>query len=359
LLTINFFKFGLDHPAVNAWFRGMYFSFFKALEEDGCCVTYTDVKPNSKADVLIVPMGGGQDQASARAMQEFGGPVVLYVGAADYWFRRGFLERWRDRILFIYGMDCSEFSEKTFAELGFTYYHIPFASNPDVMRPLGLPKLYDVAFVGNAGSGSGRHRYMAPLLRAMNDHKVLLVGPGWERYGFPSQSIAWGEMLNIIYNLAHICINILNDEQQKGFDKRLDANNRLFDLAMAGCFQISNATQLVRCYFDESEVLAVDPPEEWVSTILYYLKHPLEAEPYRQAARKRALEEHTWKQRAEQFSLAIRENLSVWQPSRPRITGWNRAIQLRDTILPPYGLREGVDKLKRKMGRFIKGVWKY
>ena len=212
-LTIDFFLLGLNHPAVNAWFRGMYESFFQALEALGCRVTYSDVHPNKDADVLVVPIGGGQDRSSAQAMQAFGGPVILYVDAATEWFRKGFLERWRDRILFAYGCDASEFSPRMYAQLGISYYHLPFASNPAVMRPLGLPKLYDVVFVGNAGSGTGRHSYAESLMQAAHSRKVLFIGPGWERYGFPSQCIAWGELLNVVYNLAHICVNICNDEQ--------------------------------------------------------------------------------------------------------------------------------------------------
>lgn len=349
--TIDFFLLGLDHPSVNAWFSGVYQSFFTALEEQGWRVTYSDAKPNRSANLLVVPLGGGQDQSSARAMQDFSGPVILYIGAALYWFRKGFLERWRDEILFTYGFDVSTFSPKAFSELNIPYYHFPFGSNPTVMRPLNLPKLYDVIFVGNAGSGFGRHKYAQALMKAAGKRKILFIGPGWERYGFPSQSIAWGDFLNIIYNLAHICVNICNDQQKLGADSRLDANNRLFDLAMAGCFQVSNAPQVVRCYFDAAEVVAVDPPDEWVSAIMYFLDHPSEMEPFRIAARKRALEEHTWQHRAKMFLEMIESHLPTWRECRPATSHWKKMIRMRDVTLPPYGLREGMAKLKRRILR--------
>jgi hypothetical protein len=356
-LTIDFFILGLNHPAVDAWFRGMYNSFFEALEECGCHVTYSNAKPNENADVLVVPMGGGQDKSSAQAMQTFGGPVILYVGAADEWFRRGFLERWRDRILFTYGLDASEFSPRMYAQLDISYYHLPFASNPAIMRSLGLPKLLDVVFVGNAGSGNGRHNYAEPLMRAARSRKVLFIGPGWERYGFPSQSIAWGELLNMVYNLAQICVNISNDQEKLGIDRRLDGNNRLFDLAIAGCFQVSNAPQVVRPYFDEREVVAVDPPDEWVSAIMYYLDHPAETEPFRVAARKRGLAEHTWQHRAKEFVEMIEAHLPAWQQSRSISSRWREMARLRDTTLPPYGVREGMAKLQRRIRRGLGQVF--
>ncbi len=57
-LTIDFFILGFKHPYLNAWFGGMYHSFFEALEEAGCHVTYSSQKPNMEADVLVVQMGG-------------------------------------------------------------------------------------------------------------------------------------------------------------------------------------------------------------------------------------------------------------------------------------------------------------
>lgn len=354
-LTIDFFILGFKHQYLNAWFGGMYHSFFKALEEEGCHVTYNSEQPNKDADVLMVQMGGSQDRNNAQAMQAFKGPVVLYVGSADDWFRRDFLNRWHDRILFAYGPDNSKFSIEAFSEKGIKYYHFPFASSPSVMRPLGIPKIFDVAFVGNAHSGIGRYQYFDTLFKKLSDRKILLVGPGWERYGFPRQTIAWGELLNAVYNLSHVCINISNDNQKEGLTRRLDANNRLFDLAMAGCFQISNAPQVVRQYFDEKQVVAVDPVDEWVDTILHYLDHPEETEPYRLAARQRALGEHTWKHRAEAFLSMIELHLPNWQNSQKPEPLWTNAVRLRDTMFPPYGIGEAYAKARRKISRTFKG----
>lgn len=353
-LTIDFFLLGLNHPAVNAWFRGMYDSFFDALRDLGCHVTYSDNEPNISADVLVVPTGGGQDKSSARAMQTFKGPVILYVGAAGDWLRKGFIERWHDRILFVYGFDESDFSPTVFSNLGIQYYCIPFASNPDVMKPLNLPKVYDVLFVGNAGSGIGRHNYAEPLIRTLKNYNLQFIGPGWEHCGFPSQSIAWGNTLNILYNLSKICINISNDQEKAGKEKRLDANNRLFDLAMAGCFQISNAPQIVRHYFDESEVIAIDPPDEWVDTIRYYLAHPSEMESFRVAARQRALTEHTWGNRAEKFLEFINNHLPGWRETHVGSSYFRKLTRLRDTSLPPYGLSEAMAKAGRHMDRILR-----
>ena len=353
-LIIDFYRLGLDHPAIDAWFRGIYQSFFAAIEDLGVSVTYSSKEPNRKADVLVIPLGGGQDKSSAQAMQLFSGPIILYAGAASQWFRKGFIERWHDRILFVYGFDHSEFSPQMYGKLGIPYYCLIGASNPNIMQPLGLPRLYDVVFVGNAGSGAGRHKYVEPLMRAARSRRLMFIGPGWERYGFPNQSIAWGSFLNIVYNLAQICINLSNDEEKMGLDKRLDANYRLFDLGMAGCFQISNAPEVVRLYFDKSEVIAVDPPDEWVSAIMYYLDHPEETESFRVAVRKRALSEHTWNHRAKRFINLIETHLPVWRKTHIESPSLKKVARLRDTMLPPYGIREVMAKVKRRMNSIRK-----
>ena len=351
-IIIDFFRFGLDNSTIDAWFGGMYKSFFSGLENSGCQVTYSKGKVNKHADILVAPVGGGQDKTTAQAMDDFQGPVVLNVGSANHWLRKGFLRRWHDRILFVYGTDQSQYSVESFANLGVSYYHIPFASNNEIMHPLDFPtKLYDVVFVGNPSSGHGRHKYVELLMRSMPSRKILFLGPGWARYGFPSQSIAWGELLNIVYNLSNICVNIHNDKQKAGGLNRLDANNRLFDLAMAGCFQVSNAPQIIRGYFDESEVVAVDSPEDWVSTIKYYLEHPSETETFKQAARKRALSEHTWDNRAALFVKMTEKHLSDNPKINLTSSHWTKICRSRDIFLPPYSLQEIIQKLKSKIIR--------
>ncbi len=332
-VKIDFYKLGLGQPNINTWFGGMYRSFFSALRECGCQVTYSEKSPNLEADFLVIPMGGGQDRDSIRAVSQFKGPVIMNIGAAGCWFKKGLLERWKERILFMYGTDLSEFSVQQGDLVGVPYYHFPFGSNPRVMRPLAIDKLYDVTFVANADSGLGRKKFIEPLIRVAKSYKILLLGSGWEEFGYPVQSIAWGETLNAIYNMSEICINIANEEQNLGRNSRQDANNRLFDLAMAGCFQVSNAKNLVRNYFTEQEVVAVDSPTEWVDIIMYYLKHPNEMASYRKAAHKRAVQEHTWRKRAEFFLEKVNLHSSTWSVKKHSTSNWlNKIYRYRDLV---------------------------
>ena len=93
-LTINFFKFGLDNLEINTKFGGMYRGFFTSIRELGHEVNWVNNKSHKKADLLVVPVGGGQERNSAKAIKKFNGPIILYVPSAKEWFSKPFLKRW-------------------------------------------------------------------------------------------------------------------------------------------------------------------------------------------------------------------------------------------------------------------------
>lgn len=327
-MKIGFYKLGLDNPKIKTMFGGMYKNFFNAITRQGYEAIYIkEIKDINSVDILVLPMGGGQDQKSCRAMFRFKGKIILYTPPASKWFRAPFLKRWKGKILFVYSVDSSKFSKNQYNSLGITYHCLPFASEEEIFKPLDVPKLYDVVFVANALSGTGRYKYINQLMHKANEKnwRILLLGLNWEQYDFPLQLIAHGDLLNIIYNSAKICINLSNDEEKLGENICLDANNRLFDLAMAGCFQISNAPQVVRKYFSENEVIAIDNPTKWVDKIEYYLKHKDKRKKISKNARLKAIAEHTWNIRARTFIKAI--NAAITQKKYDKKTTIIQKVQ--------------------------------
>ena len=283
-LTINFFNLNLRDPAVQSKFGAVYQSFFNALVEQGCNVVYSDDVPSAEADVLIVPMGGGQEYSSLQAINCFTGPVILYVPAADSWFDQRLLDGLSEKVLFAYGPDVSTFSHTHYAKIGMPYYYFPFASDPSVMRPLNLNRHYDVVFVGSLAHAPRRLSFLEPLIKAVGQKSFLFVGSGGQEYGFPEQLIAWGALLNLIYNLSCVCVNIHTSSQVKGKNLQVHLNNRVFDLAMAGCCQVCDNSEAVKLCFDEDEVICAKTPSEWVDQVLFMLAHPEVAESFRRKA---------------------------------------------------------------------------
>jgi hypothetical protein len=353
-LRVLFFRMGLDEPHINAWFGGMYQAFFDALARVGCHAILAGSSELQRADALVVPVGDKQDQAAARAMAAFRGPAILYTPAADVWFRRGFLARWRDRVVFAYGADGSPLTLESYDRIGIAYHHLPFGSDPRIMRPIGLEPQFDVVFAANARSGPGRMRYVEPLVRRLGRDRVLLLGPGWETLGYPEQSVAWGDVLNVFYNLGRVCVNVHYDEQFVSPERRADANNRLFDLAMAGCCQVATGSATVRPFFSADEVVVADTPVQFVENVEALLADPARRERLGEAARRRAQKEHSWESRAKLFAQHVQEALGRWQ--RPPSVGLRLSTaQKCDIYLPPYRGDEAVRRGCRSFSRSLRG----
>lgn len=354
-MKIAFYKMGLQNPIVNTQFSGMYTDFFAALSKykNTRVELINHLDKVNMFDYLVVPMGDGQEQDSCKAMAKFKGPVILYVQPAHNWFKKSLLLRWKRNIAFVYGTDVSDYSPTMYQSIGMQYLHMPFASNSSVFYPLVMPKIYDVIFVGNSDSGSGRLAYIRALLKKAKNKgwKVMLLGSGWENLGFPRSSIPHGSVLNLLYNSAKVCINVSNHEQILGKQKCLDANNRLFDIAMSGSCQVSNGTQLIRHYFSYSEVPTAESIPQWLELIENCLLSSKKRTILAKRSQKKAKAFHTWDNRAEDFLHMLKIAKPSWKQS---LTTENTvSLRLLDMYLPPIdfyyriGMRT-VDKFLKK-----------
>ena len=240
----------------------------------------------------------------------------------------------RDRLLLVYSTARSTITESCYAELGIPYLYLPFGSDPKLMRPLGLPPIYDVVFVGGLSHRQGCEPFIEPLLKRLGQRPALFVGPGWEKYGLPSQIVAYGELLNVIYNLGRVCINFHSAEQKQGEQVRVDLNNRVFDLAMAGCVQVSDNTEGLRWHFRDDEVIMAETPNEWVDQVLTHIEAPEEQQQgIRQRAQRRALADHTWDQRGRQLLDFIYSRLTATERTSARKSPSSRLRWLRSLFI--------------------------
>jgi hypothetical protein len=321
----------------------MYSSYFKQLEAQGLRVKFTTNLHEIEGDILVVGIGGGGETTAAKAMHRFKGPVILGVYNAYISFNKSFLKRWRSRILFAYNPDFAKLSFEKYSSVGIPYYHFPFGSDATIFHPLNLEKKYDITFLGNANSGSGRGKYIQNLIKYAKDKQLnlFLAGSGWEKYGYPYKIVKHGTETNKIYSQSKICVNIHNDRQFAGIDKEMDANNRLFDLAMAGCCQISNGEQMVIRYFEKNEVDTADKPDEWIEKIDYYLTNEDKRTEIGRNARKRALSDHTWELRATEFIHHINENYPEYKNRKQATNIIDSSLRYLDQfIMPTYLWKE-------------------
>ncbi len=342
-IQICFYFPFLKNSQSRTLFGNMYSSFFDALRRSGVGVTCATEIDAIKGDVLVVVIGGGYEPLAAKAMHAYQEPIILYVHNTYLSFYKSFLKRWQSRILFAYNPDYATLNYQKYNSVQIPYYHFPFGSDKQIFYPMNLAKKYDIAFLGNANSGFGRDRYIQPLVKYIrkNNLKIFLAGSGWEKFGFPYQIVENGTQTNEIYNSSKICINIHNDRQYLGIDKEMDANNRLFDLAMAQCCQISNGEKMIRKYFEPTEVIAVDDPQKWINKIDEYLNNPEARRAIAVNARSRALKDHQWDSRANDFIQMIAENIPEWEKKDQKIGIPTHCLRYLDQyIISPYKIKD-------------------
>lgn len=333
----------LKNSQSNSLFKDMYTSFFKGLEQCNFEVMLTYDIEKIEGDVLVLIIGGGYEKIAARAMHQFKGPVVLYVYNAYLTFYKSFLKRWNDRIIFAYNPDYAILNFKKYSSVGIPYFHFPFGSDESVFHPINTEKTYDIAFLGNANSGTGRDKYVRPLMKYVKENKlkIFLAGSGWEKFGLENRTVESGSATNAIYNASKICINIHNDRQFLGENIEMDANNRLFDLAMTGCCQVSNGEKMIQKYFNKNEIAAADDPKNWLQLIDYYLNNETKRIDLGQNAHKRALEEHTWNLRAAYFKELINNNIVSFNTKAHKRSKLTMILRYFDQyLIPPYQLKE-------------------
>jgi glycosyltransferase involved in cell wall biosynthesis len=342
----------------NALFGDMYSSFFNALRKNNIKVNLAKELNEISGDILILVIGGGWEPVAAKAMNLFRGPVILYVHNAYLGFNKYFLCRWSSRILFAYNPDFAQLNFKKYKSVNIPYHHFPFASDENIFYPLNLPKQYDIVFIGNGNSGFGREKYIKLLIEYAKKNKlqIFLGGSGWKKYGFHYRIVEHGEQINVLYNTSKICINIHNDRQYLGEEIEMDANNRLFDLAMAQCCQISNGEQMVLKYFEKDEVVTADDPIEWINKIDYYLKNTNDREEVALKARQRAIKDHTWNIRAKEFIDIINQYYLDYSVRSQKINLITLFLRKSDQYL---NLKYQVKEIKiirfclKKMGLYI------
>ncbi len=308
-LSLNFFHMGMSNEDVALRFMGIYEAQFRGLERAGARVRFSMDRPDSTADCVVAT---ASEADIRRAARETDRPLILYVPQVDQWWARELLAELRNRIVFVYGPAMSEVTAAAYLEVGLTYHYLPFGADPDLMRPLHVPAQYDVVFLGGLRHRSGYQPYVEPLLQKIDAKRMLIIGGGWEKYGLAAKSVAYGPLVNTLYNSGRVCINFHAPEQCRGVETQLDLNNRVFDLAMAGCVQVCDNPEAVLRHFGAGEVFAEATPEAWVARVLECLAMPEEQlEVYRKAARARALTEHTWEERGRTMLSWITRHLKV------------------------------------------------
>ena len=181
---------------------------------------------------------------------------------------------------------------KYFVEGGLAMFW-PEAAHPDIHKPYDVPYEFDVSFVG--GRYGWRPKFIAELQKM--GIKVSTFGNGWE-----NGPLSDGEMVEL-YSRSRINLGFA----AIGHSKRLIClKGRDFEVPMSGGLYLTQDNpELSLVYYVGKEIVTCRDEKDCAEKIRYFLNHPEEAARIKEAGRKRALRDHTWKKRFEDiFKIA-------------------------------------------------------
>ena len=161
------------------------------------------------------------------------------------------------------------------------------ATNERHFRPLPPRPEYrcDVLMMGRVHSDR-----LAHVQALMDNFDVHLYGEGWEKHGFESRGLIFGEESLAALGSASMTVVLLTIPTGERIPKI-----SLFDFPAAGALVATNYVPAVERYFTYGkELIGFHSPDDLVAQVRYYLDHPGEAEAIRQAGRTRVLKDYTW-----------------------------------------------------------------
>ena len=275
----------------------------------------------SQNDLLLLR---GNFLKTLREFRKQGGRVFVRVGedfAASEAQRNLLLQTgWQDVYFTSYSYEVMGGFEEI-AKRG--YVIIPFAANARTHFPVASVAGYevDICFLG-ANLPRKREIFRRLLFPLFKKYNVLVLGPGWRledkflrvigkiarkmnfyslaKYLYKKRVNVPVEEERALYSSAKISLNI-HEYDQSGKVLGL-SNEREFKIPAAGGFQISdNVPGLEKFFEPEKEIIIYKNTHDWFSKIDYYLKHDKERCAIQNAGTRRALHDHTYHQRVQEF----------------------------------------------------------
>jgi spore maturation protein CgeB len=189
-----------------------------------------------------------------------------------------------------------------------------WAADPSVFAPLPVEKEHDVYFYGFGDRFRGE--WMAALVgepsRRLQDVDFALGG--WDFRADIGRARLAGHVPFNAFNRAISAARInLNITRRAHASVYASSTCRPFELAMAGAAVVSNPSAGMERWFEPGrELLVVNDADEAVAAYRELLEDRARAEELGRAARERALDEHTYLQRARQ----LLELVGLREPAR-------------------------------------------
>ncbi len=246
---------------------------------------------------IVFYVGPAPAAEIAKFKERFPSTVLIY--AADTW--RNDLEGYKvDYILTT--QSESPVMEAEFVSRGFKVVRCPLAANEKVFYPLFMEKDIDVSFIGTLAHGDrGEAKYLYPILDNPA-YKCYLAGMSYKNHG--GFHLQYNET-NLIRSRSKINLNFHTDFQKPKLGHpvgRVDLNQSVFNIALAGGFQICDHP-LAKTLFEGTVIVPDD--KDWCDCVEYYLNNQEEREVLAELSHQIAVRSHTWEERMKSLLCSI------------------------------------------------------
>jgi spore maturation protein CgeB len=183
------------------------------------------------------------------------------------------------------------------------------ALDPDIHAPAPPDRRFeaDLAFLGNRlpdREARVEEFFLTPA-RELPDRRFLLAGNGWQDKCLPANVRCAGHLYTRDHNAFNCSpLAILNVARESMAAYGFSPATRVFEAAGAGACVISDAWEGIESFFEPGKEILVAPDGLAVAELLRRLI-PARARDIGRAARRRALAEHTYAHRVEEFERAL------------------------------------------------------
>ncbi|MFX3624590.1 MAG: glycosyltransferase [Ectobacillus sp.] len=201
--------------------------------------------------------------------------------------------------------------------------HLPLGTDPAYFYPYPVDEVYRSELL-LIGYPYPTRVSLIQFLLEHTDYKITLVGRGWKtalrRSWRKSSKVKihnkWIEPPEVAryYNGAGI---VLNPHRTHDFSYNKNTlgvigesiNNRTFDIAACGAFQLIEAKPDLYSFFAEEEMVAYKSYEDCVHKVIVYMNDEKQRRAIAERARKAAAEKHTFAHRVKEIVETIKSDI--------------------------------------------------
>jgi spore maturation protein CgeB len=225
-----------------------------------------------------------------RQIASMGIPNVLWF-SDDHWRFDDYSRFWKD--VAQYSITTDHLSIPKYQNLNIPVILSQWAANPDLYHPVDCSSKLDVTFVG------ARMPSREALVEGLADRGVNVDAYGRD---WPNGQVSFEEMVR-----TFSCSRInLNSSDYWGGPEYKQIKGRVFEVVMSGGLLLTDYVYGLDEYFElNKEILVYEDLDQAADLIHYYLEHEEERAAIAMAGYKRALRDHTWKQRLRDLFLKV------------------------------------------------------